>query len=236
MHGFRPAGVNRLMGSCFLAHIAMAAFASGAAPDPDSTFRSIEDRYNQAKTLEADFTQRTLMQGRLRRAEAGHIRLRKPGRMRWEYTEPVGKLLISDGKSIYFYSPATNRAEKSKLRDTDDFRAPMAFLLGKLDFRRDFREVSMRAEAEGIVITAMPKSDRLPYDKVEFTISGRNEIRRLVVTGQDQSVVDLAFRDEKLNSPIQDAAFHFMLPPGAELVEVDVLGETDPADKDNEQN
>ncbi|HBY60357.1 MAG TPA: outer membrane lipoprotein carrier protein LolA, partial [Solibacterales bacterium] len=99
------------------------------------------------------------------------LALRKPGRMRWDYSSPQGKLFLSDGKHLYFYSPATNRAEKSKLKESEDLRAPLAFLLGKLDFDRDFRNYQTRMDHALTVISAEPKNNRLPYRAVEFTVS-----------------------------------------------------------------
>ena len=50
----------------------------------------------------------------LKRTESGTLRLRKPGRMRWDYTDPAGKLFLSDGKNLYLYTPANNEVESSK--------------------------------------------------------------------------------------------------------------------------
>ena len=41
---------------------------------------------------------------------------------------------------LYSYSPEDNRAEKMKMKEADDLRAPLAFLLGRLNFNEDFRE------------------------------------------------------------------------------------------------
>jgi outer membrane lipoprotein carrier protein len=77
--------------------------------------------------------------------------LRKPGRMRWDYSQPKGKLFISDGKFMWLYTPAENRAEKMKLQESDDMRAPLAFLLGKLNFQKEFRNLQARPEGAGAV-------------------------------------------------------------------------------------
>jgi len=183
-----------------------------------SLLKAVERRYNRAATLEVLFTQRYTMQGRTR-TEAGRLWLRKPGRMRWEYSQPPGKLFISDGKFVYFYSPSANRAERSKLKDSEDLRAPLAFLLGKLDFDREFRSFTASPQNEGMLITAAAKSDRLPYTEVEFLVSPAHVIQRLLVRGQDRSVLEYAFDGEKLNPPVDDALFRFKLPPGAEFVE-----------------
>lgn len=187
----------------------------------ESTLRQVQDRYNRAQSLKVDFEQRNLVQGRLRRVETGSLQLRKPSRMRWDYHEPAGKFFLCDGKMVYFFSPAANRVERSRLKETDDFRAPMAFLLGKLDFRKEFVDLSLRQEDGQSILTGLPKSNQLPYAKVEFTITNQNQISRLVITNQDQTVTELWFRNEQLNAPVRAESFQFSKPAAAELVDVE---------------
>ncbi len=183
----------------------------------------IERRYNRPQTMEFQFEQSYAGHGRRSRTESGRLFLRKPGRMRWEYGVPEGKLFVADGKDAYFYSPAAHRVEKTKLKETGDLRAPFAFLMGRLDFRRDFREFRTRPEGEFLHVEALPKSDRSPYTKVVFVVSASHQIHRLVVTGTDQSVMEFRFAGEKLNPSLNDSLFRFVAPAGAELVEVSEL-------------
>lgn len=206
----------------FLVFSAIYLFTSAArlasAQDIQPVLKGIEKRYNSAKTLEVGFTETYTAQGR-KRSESGTLYLRKPGRMRWDYRNPAGKLFISDGKDVYFYSPEQKRAEKLKLKETEDLRAPMAFLLGRLDFSRDFQRFQMRADGPNTWITALPKSDKVPYRQVEFLTTSDFRIERLVVSGQDASVLDFAFTEEKRNPLVNDALFRFQLPPGAQYVD-----------------
>src|SRR6266852_9857315 len=117
--------------------IASLGLLNAADVDVSRTLKGIEDRYNNAQTLQVAFTESYTLQGR-KRTEKGELFLRKPGRMRWQYSAPAGKLFVSDGKFVYYYNPDENRAEKMKLKETDDMRAPLAFLLGRLQFQNDF--------------------------------------------------------------------------------------------------
>jgi outer membrane lipoprotein carrier protein len=139
--------------------------------------------------------------------------------MRWQYTAPPGKLFVSDGKFIYSYTPQENRAEKMKMKEADDLRAPLAFLLGKLHFADDFREFRAHTEEGGVYITAIPKSDRLPYSEVSFLAAPDSSIRRLEVKGQDNSLLTFVFDNEKKDPPLPDSLFHFEPPPGAEYID-----------------
>jgi outer membrane lipoprotein-sorting protein len=46
-------------------------------------------------------------------------------------------------------------------------------------------------------------------------------IQRLVIDGQDQSILTFQFADEKVNPPVDDAQFKFQMPPGATLTASD---------------
>ena len=151
--------------------LAVSAFA-GDAP-LDGLLKQVETRYNHAKTLQVLFQEQYTRPGQIRRAESGVLMLRKPGRMRWDYTQPKGKEFLSDGKFLYLYTPDSNQAEKTKMQETADMRAPLAFLLGKLNFQKEFRNIQGQPDGAGVRITAEPKTDNLPYSQVEFVVTLR---------------------------------------------------------------
>ena len=200
---------------------------AGEARTLNEACKGVERRYNGAKSLSAHFDQRYHAPGRLPRAESGELVLRKPARMRWDYSSPAGKTFVSDGKLIWFYSPTAKKVERSPLKASDDMRAPLAFLLGKLDFHREFGDLTMQQSGADIVIAALPKTGRLPYKRVDFTIAADNQISRVVVTGQDQSVMDFNFSNEKLNGPVAESAFRFVAPAGVPVVNVESVGEAE---------
>jgi outer membrane lipoprotein carrier protein len=202
----------------FLLLAALIAPARAADFDVAHILKGIEGRYNRAQTLELSFTESYQLRGR-QLVEKGELFLRKPGRMRWQYTSPPGKLFISDNKFIYSYTPQDRHAEKMKMKETDDMRAPLAFLLGRLQFSEDFREFHSHPEGDGVFITAIPKSDKLPYTEVSFLAAPDFSIRRLEVKGQDGSLLQFAFENEKEDPPLQDELFRFSPPPGAEYVD-----------------
>ena len=128
--------------------------------------KAVEDRYNHAQTLEIAFSEGYKAQGKTRKPETGTLYLRKPGRMRWQYASPAGNVFLSDGKWIYLITPDTNRIQKMKAKESEDMRAPLAFLLGRTHFEKDFQNFQSRPEGSDTWISADPKSDKLPYAKV----------------------------------------------------------------------
>lgn len=197
----------------------LAVCAFGADTRLDTLLKGVEARYNKAKTLQVLFTEVYAPPNKARRTESGILMLRKPGKMRWVYSQPPGKLFISDGKQLWLYTPEDNRVEKMKMKETDDLRAPLAFLLGKLDFDKEFRNLQSTAEGAGTRITAEPKTDNLPYSAVEFLVAPDNHIKEVKVTGFDRSILHFTFDQERVDPPLDGKLFQFQPPKGAELVE-----------------
>jgi len=187
----------------------------------DDLLKQVETRYNHAKTLQVLFEEQYTRPGQIRRAENGVLMLRKPGRMRWDYTQPKGKEFLSDGKFLYLYTPDSNQAVKTKMQETADMRAPLAFLLGKLNFQKEFKNIQGKPDAAGVRITAEPKTDNLPYSEVEFVVTSEGRIHEVKVTAYDKSILDFIFDQEKMDPPLDARLFQFQLPAGAQLVEGD---------------
>jgi len=195
--------------------LALPAFA--ADPALNSILKNVETRYNKAKTLQVLFKEDYTPPGRARRTENGILMLRKPGKMRWDYTQPKGKLVVSDGKTFYIYNAAENRVEQVKFKESEDMRAPLAFLLGKLDFDKEFQNLTSRPEGDATRILAEPKGDNLPYSAVEFLISPDYRIREVKATQFDHSIVVFTFDQERVDPPLDNKLFQFVPPKGAQV-------------------
>ncbi len=214
MNSARLLGVLQLL--C-LGALGVSAFP--AEPAANELIKKVQDRYNNARTLSVHFEENYSIQGHPRPTEAGDLVLKKKGKMRWDYTQPEGKLFISDGKEVYLYTSQDNRVEKVPLKDTEDMRAPLAFLLGHLDMKKEFRDFKVHPGDGGTWLNALAKNDRVPYEKVDMLIAPDGAIRELKVLGRDESVMTFTFTNEKLNPQVADKLFHFTIPPGADVVD-----------------
>ena len=70
--------------------------------------------------------------------ESGRVMVKKPGKMRWDYTAPEEKLFVSDGSRIYFYIPQDKQVIVSDVPTDDQATTPALFLAGKGNLTRDF--------------------------------------------------------------------------------------------------
>src|SRR5215471_16224313 len=115
------------------------------AQDVHAIADKVDDRYNHLQTLKADFTE-TYSGGGLTRTENGTLLLKKPGRMRWDYLQPRPKLFITDGKTAWFYVPGEHQARRAPVKQIDDLRSPLRYLLGKTKLDKELDKLSIAAD------------------------------------------------------------------------------------------
>ena len=110
----------------------MLAFAAGIGaqqPTAAALAKRVDAHYNHLRSLEARYTERYQGTG-MDRSETGTLTLLKPGRMRWAYDSPPGKVFILDGTNAISYTPGDAEATRFPEKKLDDLRSPLRFLLG----------------------------------------------------------------------------------------------------------
>src|SRR5262245_43707975 len=117
--------------------VGQAVFASDTRP-PQLAI-DLQKKYAAIKDFSADFVH-MYAGGVLKKqiSERGHMLIKKPGKMRWEYTTPEQKLFISDGVKMYTYLPSDKQVIVGSVPQGDQASTPMLFLTGKGDLTRDF--------------------------------------------------------------------------------------------------
>src|SRR4051812_45489778 len=100
--------------------------------------------------------------------ERGRLLIKKPGKMRWDYTSPEPKEFVSDGLKLYSYLPGDKQVIVSSVPQGDDAATPALFLSGKGNLTRDFTSSLVNAPA-GVpagshALKLIPKSRQAEYD------------------------------------------------------------------------
>lgn len=190
-----------------------------AKPEQDRLVDALQAKYNRLSSLAASFVQIHTAPGERTRRESGQLLLRKPGRMRWDYDGAEKKLYLSDGKSVYEYVPADGYATRMSLRDSDDWRAPFAFLLGRGNLRQDFQRIEVDVEspsrAGNRVLRLTPKREQefrvllVEVDPVSL------QLARLSFVDRQGARSDFIFDSIRENVPAAEA--RFALPSGVEV-------------------
>lgn len=194
-----------------------------AAASVKEIAQATDKHYNNLKTFKADFTE--IYQGPgVSRTESGVLWLKKPGRMRWEYKQPEQKLFLSDSHTAYFYIPGERQARKTSLKNLDDIRSPLRYLLGKTKLEKELEGLSLATDVAPIqpgdtVLRGVPTNMKDRISDVVLEISPSFQIDRIVIHEVDNTTTDFRFFNTTENVPVQDSLFRFTPPPGVEVIE-----------------
>ena len=162
-----PAGISALAGisrrAINFAPLAALLFvcAATAAQQPSPTAHDLAARvdrhYNQLHSLKANFTETYEGLG-MSRSESGILLLLKPGRMRWVYSSPPGKLFLLDGSFAWFYAPGDAQVQRIASKDLDDLRSPMRLLLGHTKLEKELDNLAVAPASAGqFTLSGIPK-------------------------------------------------------------------------------
>jgi outer membrane lipoprotein carrier protein len=183
----------------------------------------VDQRYNHLQTLEAQFSE-TYSGAGMTRTESGTLTLKKPGRMRWDYDQPRPKMFLTDGTTAWFYVPGERQVRRAPVKQLDDLRSPLRYLLGKTKLEKEFVSLSVATDAKpvnagDIVLRGIPKGmqERVAQTLVEVTPDGL--IMRIEVQELDGSVTEFRFLQQRENVQLADQHFRFTPPPGVEVVQ-----------------
>ena len=198
------------------------------ADDVQQLADKVDRRYNHLATLTADFTELYKGAG-IQRSESGTLWLKKPGRMRWDYRQPREKLFLTDGKKAYFYVPGERQAREAPVKDIDDLRSPLRYLLGKTKLEKEFTGLALASVAPvqpgNVVLQGVPKNMADRLSRVLLEISPDGTLFRIVAEELDGSTTEFRFRNQQENVAIPDTRFRFQPPPGVETIQAEDVGE-----------
>ncbi len=172
--------------------------------------------------MQADFTE-TYTGAGMTRTESGTLLLKKPGQMRWNYDQPRAKLFVTDGHTAWFYVPGEKQARRTSIKQLDDLRSPLRYLLGKTKLEKELEGLSLAPDqkpmnAGDVVLRGVPKGMRDRVEETLLEIAPDGLITRIVVEELDGSITEFRFHQQKENVQLADQEFHFVPPPGVEIV------------------
>ena len=187
------------------------------AQSNDALLRKVDNHYNHLSSLRARYAEHYAGMG-MDRTETGTLVLKKPGRMRWSYDAPVGKVFVLDGKYAWFYTPGDAQAQRVPAKELDDLRSPLRFLLGHTQLKKELDELTVTPEGAGFQIAGVPKgmAQRVKLLTLEVTTAG--EIRSMRIEEVGGAVTEFTFTDMEENVPVKNSDFVFTPPAGVTVV------------------
>jgi len=218
-----PVHSPRYTATALLACLLLTGAAAAQQRSVADIAKAVDRRYNELQAFRADFVESYRGAG-IERSESGRLWLKKPGKMRWEYTQPREKVFVTDGSNAYFYVTGDQQARRAPVKKLDDLRSPLRYLLGKTKLQKEFADLEFAPRvapltAGNVVLHGQPKSLADRVSDVVFEITPEGRIARLVVEEVDGSTTEFRFSNMVENPAVEEAKFRFRPPPGVQVVE-----------------
>ena len=226
------AGARRLLVLVLLVACSTPGWVRGAptAPTLDAAVQRLEATYQRVSDLKASFQQTALNRTVNQTLEArGTLYLKKPGKLRWEYTTPAPQEIVSDGRRLWIYTPELKQVNVS------DAPAALAgpagtFLQGlgqvRDHFQARFLNPAQPMDGDGLVVLDLtPKRPEPLLARLILSIDPQTGLaRKAVVYDELGNTVTLRFVDVAVNTGLADTLFVFTPPPGVAVVPIPTLG------------
>jgi outer membrane lipoprotein carrier protein len=184
--------------------------------DAAALAKKVQGFYERTRDFQASFVQ-TYNYAAMGRAQVskGTIKIKKPGKLRWDYLSPVPKTIAVSGNLLVQYEPEANQAYVDEKFDASAMGAAVTFLWGKGNLAGEFQ---LSVAGDKLVLT--PKKSDPRVASIELTVKEDGEVTTSRVIDGSGNVNEIAFTGASRNVGLKDTEFEVKLPADVHRMKV----------------
>ena len=200
----------------------------------------VQTFYDQTRSVEARFEQHFWNRVYARtQSSRGQLLIQRPGRVRFNYDQPRGKVVVSTPTGFVFYEPNEDGTPGQFLRGpaADGASSALGFLSGTSRLDRDFR-LSLRAPAAGQpadtdALELRPRRADPHYRRIVLYVDNRaasaGVVRRVAIEDPDGNWNRFDFSGFQFNRDVSASTFEYTPPAGAHEINAPTAPTVSPA-------
>ncbi len=195
--------------------------------------KQLQARYEKTKDLQADFTQKTTIEGFERAiTSSGKVYIKKPGRLRWNYLDPSVEDIYVNRDDIKVYVPEHKQVLVGKLTQMAASKAPLELLQGAAKLEESFDIEPTPGMGRGVggirLLTLLPKAREgeagRSLQRIVLEVFPKTYfIRTISLYEVSGNVASFEFSSPQSNMDLGDSLFDLKLPADVEVVRAPVL-------------
>lgn len=195
--------------------------------------KHIQARYEKTKDLQADFVQKTKIDGFERPLlSSGKVYLKRPGRLRWDYVEPANERIYVVHDEVKVYVPEHKQVLVGKLTQMAASKVPFELLqgAGKLEESFDVQPTEGKGRGAGNLplLTLIPKTKvseaAKTIQKIVVEVFPQTYFLRTVSLYESSgNVSTFEFSEPIANVGLANDIFEFVIPPDVEVVKAPIF-------------
>ncbi len=183
---------------------------------------SVQARYEAVRDLRAEFIQRSLIASLGRDEESrGRVFVKRPGRMRWEYSEPEPLVIALDGDTVRLYTPSERQLQIVPLGAGAFSPTALDFLLGDGDLLATFEAVRLSDTEQGDLRVELRPREVVRFEMLELIVEPDTyQLRGSVVVDLLGNRTEIRFRELVENGGVTDVHFTIEVPADTEVIDL----------------
>lgn len=215
--------MRRLRTAAVLVTLSLAVTVAPAATDEaDENLQLLRAYLDDLGTLSAAFHQQVIGRDLEPVDDArGRVVLKKPGRFRWDYTEPYERVISADGERVWLYEADLEQVTIRRL-DAGIGETPAALLTGTADVLDHFDYRGSVADGEIHWLRLEPRSAESDFAGIELGFAA-GELQRIFLTDRLGQKTQISLSDIEAGADVPDEFFHFEIPDGVDVIDEDEI-------------
>jgi outer membrane lipoprotein carrier protein len=207
---------------CLFALTAALALAPAAeASTAEQIVSSIDERYQGVTAIQARFIQTINSPAYGENVQTGALQLKRPQKARWEFMEPTKSAMITNGQTMWIYTPEANQVIVTEDLSSSGGGSGLMVLLTDLSRIEEFFTVEAVAGGESEhALKLVPKEEslRTQLKDLQLVLDGSYVIKRVSFADSFGQTTTLEFSEVALNPTLTDEQFDFSPPEGTTII------------------
>lgn len=189
----------------------------------DNILDGIEKRY-AGKGFSAQFFQESFLKAmQISDTAEGHLMVKQPGKMRWEYTLPDKQTIITDSRSLWIYRPEDKQVMVGKAPEFFKGGKGATFLSDIRQLRKSFTiELAPGKSDEYHRLRLVPKNPSPDLSDVALLVAKSTyQVDQVITHNQYGDETQIVLNNYQFNLNPKEELFRFQIPQGVDVVQID---------------
>ena len=179
-----------------------------------------EQRLNRAlknmDNLSADFKQTLRDEDKnIVQQSRGTLKLQRPGKFAWIYTDPFEQQIVADGRELWIYDVELDQVTVKPM-DQGISNAPIMILMKQADVGEQFKVVEVGQRKFLYWIELEPQARDIEYTRIFIGLED-GSLRAMELQDQFGQSTQIVFENLRLGVVHNPATFKFVPPPGVDV-------------------
>ncbi|GLS91016.1 outer-membrane lipoprotein carrier protein [Psychromonas marina] len=172
----------------------------------------LKDKLAVFEQMHAQFVQRVLSsEGKLLNESSGEMTISRPGKFHWQVETPEEELIVSDGKTIWYYSPFIEQVTLINFADAIN-DTPFALIAGADE--KQWENYIVKQQGNKFTVTNPTQVQPTTFI---FEFDNKNNINKFIVIEEQGQRSEFTLTHQAMPNDFSDALFDFQIPENVEV-------------------